>query len=378
MATSVGEIKRIDSKAPTRIDLAGGTVDLWPLYLFLDKPVTLNLGIDLYAETRLELSQPSAGGDGTFTLKSEDQGHEATHTWSTLETATAPPQLELHLKLLRYFARERASAVTAGTANQRYGFDLTLSTRARSPAGAGLGGSSTLSVSMSGALATWARQGTRKENFDAIRDGEEIIQIVRDVETTVIQVPAGVQDYYGAMFGGLQSLRWGAGKHEREWLPEGILADVQKHLLLFYSGQSRNSGINNWALFKGFIDNQNDIRARFGKIAQATHRLEQALMKRDWSEAGLAIADEWATRKTLAQGITTPEMEKAFEEARGIAKISGKVCGAGGGGCFFVYLEDGNDEDAKKRIQEAFTAQGIRPLPFHAVPRGLEVRVTRA
>jgi D-glycero-alpha-D-manno-heptose-7-phosphate kinase len=367
------EFRSIHSKAPTRVDLAGGTVDLWPIYLFLDHPVTLNLGIDLYAEATLDLSAPSGGSEGTVTLRSQDQGHELKMAWGDLASASVPPQLELHLKLLRYFARERELE----TGKKGYGFDLTLSTRAKSPAGAGLGGSSTLSVAMAGALATWARQGTSRATLDILRDGERLIEVVRDVETTVIQVPAGVQDYYGAMFGGLQSLRWGAGKHEREWLPASILSELEKRLLLFYSGQSRNSGINNWALFKGFIDNQNDVRARFGKIARATQKLEAALRAGNWSEAGQAIADEWATRKTLAQGITTPEMERAFEAAQKITPVSGKVCGAGGGGCFFVYLPDAQPEH-KKRIEEAFVAQGIRPLPFHAVPKGLEVTITRA
>lgn len=364
MSTEKLAIQNIHSRAPTRIDLAGGTVDLWPLYLFLDHPVTLNLGIDLYAEATLELAPAPAGTQGKVTLRSQDQRNELTFPWAELDSASASPQVALHLKLLRHFARERATE--AG--QKGYGFDLTLSTHAKSPAGAGLGGSSTLSVAMAGALATWARQGTARATVDPLRDGEELIEIVRDVETTVIQVPAGVQDYYGAMFGGLQSLRWGAGKHAREWLPESILSELQKRLLLFYSGQSRNSGINNWALFKGFIDNQNDIRARFGKIARATQELEAALRAGDWRKAGAAIADEWATRKTLASGITTPEMEEAFEAAQKITPVSGKVCGAGGGGCFFVYLADPSAEH-KSRIEEAFVSRGIRPLPSTQYPR---------
>ena len=368
---------RIHSKAPTRIDLAGGTVDLWPLYLFLDQPLTINLGIDLFAESTLEITPRASQDDAVITLRSDDQGHELKLTWASLSTAVAPPQLELHLKLLKHFAHERLGHAS----RKETAFDLTLSTRARSPAGAGLGGSSTLCVSMSGVLASWARQGTQRETLDVLRDGEELLQVVRDIETTVIQVPAGVQDYYGAMFGGLQALRWGVGSHQRKWLPEGILADLEKHLLLFYSGQSRNSGINNWALFKGFIDNQNDVRARFDKITRATHKLESALLSRNWAEAGQAIAEEWATRKTLAQGITTPEMEAAFQAAQAITPVSGKVCGAGGGGCFFVFLENAlkpETEALKSKIRDAFAQQGIRSLPFHAVPKGLEVSFSRA
>jgi len=185
----------IHSKAPTRIDLAGGTVDIWPLYLFIDRSMTLNMGIDLFAEATLELRPASASGRGTIHLRSEDQNQECRYSWSELETAQAHPALDLQLRLLRHFARHARDLKDASS------IDLSLKTLARSPAGAGLGGSSTLNVAITGALATWAWGKT----FDPVQDGEKLIEVSRDVETTVIRVPAGLQDYYGAMFGGLQS-----------------------------------------------------------------------------------------------------------------------------------------------------------------------------
>ena len=368
----------IESRAPTRVDLAGGTLDLWPLYLFLDRPVTLNLGIDLFAESRLEVIDSSNGGE--IRLASEDQGHQLSFNWTQLVEQSAPPQLELHLKLLRFFAAEKMRNQPGFNFSHQ---SISLTTRAKSPAGAGLGGSSTLSVAMAGCLATWARQGTQREVLDPIRDGTALIEAVRDVETTVIQVPAGVQDYYGAMFGGLQSLRWSAGQHQREWLNPALLPEIEARLLLFYSGQSRNSGINNWALFKGFIDDReptalSSIRSRFGQIAEATRSLESALRIQDWPAASAAIAREWAIRRTLAPGITTREMDRAFESAEEITPIAGKVCGAGGGGCFFVFSASELTSKTREEIQKVFTEQGIRPLPFRAVPHGLEVRTQRA
>jgi D-glycero-alpha-D-manno-heptose-7-phosphate kinase len=350
----------ISSRAPTRIDLAGGTIDLWPLYLFLERPTTINLGIDLFAEAELIESDARKAGQGAVTLRSDDQNIEQEIGWEALSQAKVPPQLELHLKLLRHFALFR-----------KPGTDLTLKTRAKSPAGAGLGGSSTLSIAMIGALASWAKG----QPVNPEEEGEKWIDIVRDVETTVIQVPAGVQDYYGAMFGGLQSLQWGPGRHHREWLPNELLPELESRLLLFYSGQSRNSGINNWALFKGFIDNQDDIRARFGKINQATRKLETCLMERRWTDAADAIASEWEVRRTLAAGISTPDMDRAFEIAKKIAPgRAGKICGAGGGGCFFIYLPNPKDKAA---VEKALVDEGMRALPFHAVPRGLEVHIRR-
>ncbi len=344
----------IVSRAPTRIDLAGGTLDLWPLYLFLDHPITINLGIDLFAEARIE----SLGDDAGIVLRSEDQGIEARFQWNELAKAQVSPALELHLKLLRFFARD-----------QKQKQSLRLTTKAKSPAGAGLGGSSTLSVALIGALASWARG----KIVAPLTEGENFIEIVRDVESTVIQVPAGLQDYYGAMYGGLQSLQWGFGSHERRWLSQEILTELEQRLLLFYSGQSRNSGINNWVLYKGFIDRQPGLRQKFEKIAAATKDLESALEHGDWQAVGQAISEEWETRQTLANGISTPEIGAAFAAAKKIAPVTGKICGAGGGGCFFLYLPEA-DPDVKEAIQKSLSNEGIRPLPFKAVPHGLEIQ----
>jgi D-glycero-alpha-D-manno-heptose-7-phosphate kinase len=363
---------KINSKAPTRIDLAGGTVDIWPIYLFLDKPVTLNLGIDLFAEAYLEVFENSKTPG--VTLRSDDQKEESRLSWEQVETAKAHPALDLHLRLLRHFshaARERLGDEAF------FRQDLRLKTVARSPSGAGLGGSSTLNVAITGTLASWAWD----RKFDPMVDGEKLIEIARDVETTVIHVPAGLQDYYGAMFGGLQSLNWGAGVHRREWLDTAILPGLESRMLLFYSGQSRNSGINNWLLYKNFIDKEAQVRDKFAALSQSAHNVQNALTKGDWAAAGLAINEEWATRKTLAAGISTPEIDKAFAIAREIVPSSAaKICGAGGGGCFFIYLPGGLPEGSdaqRKRIVVEFAKLGIKHLPFKPVPKGLELQVTR-
>jgi D-glycero-alpha-D-manno-heptose-7-phosphate kinase len=350
---------RIESRAPTRIDLAGGTVDIWPLYLLLDRACTINLGINLFAEAQLEFDPAGPGG---ILLESRDQGATLNLKWSELPSREFPPQLALHGKLLRHFVEETDGKTAHGA--------LRLRTQAKSPAGAGLGGSSTLSVAMIGALAKWARGSVHPD-----ADGDALVAITRDIETTVIQVPAGVQDYYGAMFGGLQGLHWGVSAHRREAFSQDLIPQLARRLVLFYSGQSRNSGINNWALFKGFIDGQNQVRERFSQIVEATHRLGSALRSSDWEGVGDAIRAEWAVRRTLAPGISTPEMDRAFriceEEFRG----TGKICGAGGGGCFFLYLPS-DDPQARQTLTERVLQEGggaLRTLEFEAVPHGLEV-----
>jgi D-glycero-alpha-D-manno-heptose-7-phosphate kinase len=379
---------RISSRAPTRIDLAGGTLDIWPLYLFLKNPITVNLGINLFAE--VTLVQGSSATQGHVILKSVDQKLEIKLPWqafATNESPTIPAGLELHYRLLRYFL-EKKKTQDALDLTKDINKNLLISTNATSPSGAGLGGSSTLSIAMVGALSTWASATSinlevNMENIqvlDPVQNGQSFIDVVRDVETTVIRVPAGLQDYYGAMYGGLQSLQWGTGTHHREHLPDTLIQELQDRILLFYSGKSRNSGINNWVLFKDFIDNKNEVRAKFEKISSATHYLRKSLLDQDWKEVGHAITQEWEARKTLSSEITTPEIDKAFAAAKELASISGKICGAGGGGCFFIYLPMEASEartELKTKIEGLFAEQKMHRLDFHGVPRGLEIRVHR-
>ncbi|MEN9722100.1 MAG: hypothetical protein RJB38_86 [Pseudomonadota bacterium] len=360
----------IDARAPTRIDLAGGTLDLWPLHLFFSDSCTLNLGIDLWASVHLEAV---ISGSPYAMLRAEDQKFEQKVSWEQLlsdEALALPPQLELHGKLLRHFAKLRKTPPQG---------QLLVSTQARSPAGAGLGGSSTLSVALAGALAAWSQDGIAPSPSI---EGEGLIALVRDIETTVIRVPAGVQDYYGAMFGGLQSLHWNPGKNTRFALSEATMKELEKRILLFYSGQSRNSGINNWALFKSLIDGDLALKAGFSGIVQATRRLRAALDARDWDQVGSAIADEWSFRRRLAPGISTEVIDRAFEIASRQGATGGKVCGAGGGGCFFLYLPEPADspqgQEQRQRIRQELETLGLKHLPFKAAPRGLEVKVTRA
>lgn len=362
-------MKRIRSQAPTRIDLAGGTVDIWPIYLFLKSARTLNLAIDLYAQAEIEhLSEP------VIILEAQDQNERVKLSWGDFEfqtrgasSFTPPRALELHYKLAKYFFDRKNEL---GLFSPQSG--MRLQTSAKSPAGAGLGGSSALSIAMVGALATWALDGSPSGSVDPTLDGEKFIEIVRDVETTVIGVPAGLQDYYGAMYGGLQSLRWGTGVHDRRALTKELVKEVESRILLFYSGQSRNSGINNWALFKDFIDLRNGVKEKFERICSATIALEEALLARNWDRVGTAIAEEWDVRKSLAHGITTQEMDVAISKACAIEKFSAKVCGAGGGGCFFIYSPSGFSK--KPEIINEFLSHGMRHLEFQAAPTGLSVR----
>jgi len=353
---------KIESIAPVRVDLAGGTVDIWPLYLLLPEPKTINFGVNLFAKTTLE-TYPSATPE--VILESVDQGKKHRFTWSELLDESRPiiPELILHVKLIRQFAKQDPNP-------QSLFFHL--KTEAKSPAGAGLGGSSALSISIIGALWKWIHP---KTPLDLEQDGEYLISLTRDVESQVLHGPAGLQDYYGAAFGGLQVLDWQIAKNKRTALPLETLRELESRTLLFYSGKSRNSGINNWQLFKGLIDKDVEVDRKFRAICEATRKIEAALLKQNFESLVSYVREEWEARKTLASGISTPEMDQAYLSAKKVADIAFKICGAGGGGCFFILLPS-SDLAQKEAVKKAvLEGSEIRHLPFEAVPHGLRVNV---
>src|SRR5262244_663513 len=96
LGKSSAEGMRITAKAPTRIDFAGGTLDLWPLYLFFDGATTINAAINLFARATLE-SLPST----KIELISRDQQQsQVAERWEELDPNGT---LALLARIVRHF-----------------------------------------------------------------------------------------------------------------------------------------------------------------------------------------------------------------------------------------------------------------------------------
>jgi D-glycero-alpha-D-manno-heptose-7-phosphate kinase len=327
----------IESSAPTRIDLAGGTLDIWPLYLFHDGAQTINAAISLRARCTI---QPRA--ERGLTIVSDDTGVRVdVDHWSELRDNH---DLTLLGRLLHYFK----------------GDSLELHTSSESPLGAGIAGSSAMNIAVCGALIAWTGRPRRDE---------EIMQIAQNVEAQAIDVPTGVQDYRPALYGGISAVELGVDGIRRVALPVAA-QELERRLVLAYTGATRNSGINNWEVTKRHIDGDDNVRQRFARIRDIAVSMRAALERRDWKEVGRQIAEEWDNRKGLAPGVATPEIERMLDAARAAGAYGGKVCGAGGGGCLFCLGEP----ERVPAIRDAIAANGGRVLDFNIESDGLRVQ----
>ena len=327
---------RIVSSAPTRIDLAGGTIDIWPLYLFHDGATTVNAAISLRAHVQLE---PRT--DGRIELRSIDTDRtvSAAH-WSALDSGG---ELSLLALLARHYGLENA----------------TLTTRGESPAGAGIAGSSALVIAVCGALARWT---------GAAGDPEALLQVAMNVECQAIRVPTGVQDYRPALYGGIAAIELRVEGINRVGLDVDP-AELERRVVLAYTGAPRNSGTNNWEITKRHIDGDRHIYDCFERIRDTAAAMRIALQRGDWDEVGRQIAIEWDNRKRLAPGVTTPTIDDLIARARAAGATAAKVCGAGGGGCVFCY----GPPEARTAIANALAAGGARLLDYRIETEGLRL-----
>jgi D-glycero-alpha-D-manno-heptose-7-phosphate kinase len=327
---------RISSSAPTRIDLAGGTIDIWPLYLFHDGATTLNAAISLRAHVEI-----MAREDEAVELRSLDTDRTVlAKRWSELGRAG---DLSLLALLARHYRLENA----------------TLTTRGESPAGAGIAGSSALTIAACGALARWTHSPS---------DPEHLLQVAMNVECQTIRVPTGVQDYRPALYGGIAAIELGVTGVSRKAI-DVEPRELEERIVLAYTGVPRNSGTNNWEITKRHTDGDQHIFDCFERIRDTAVAMRAALERGDWDEVGRQIAIEWENRKRLAPGVTTSTIDDLMARAKAAGATAAKVCGAGGGGCLFGY----GPPRARAAIAEALAAGGARLLDYRIETEGLRL-----
>ena len=329
----------IVAHAPCRVDLAGGTLDLWPLYLFHPGAVTVNFAVNVL--TRCKVTRLT---DDKIRLKSMDTKVE--EEFRNFEELCSARKFKhpLAAHLARFFAPDG-------------GFEI--ETNSESPAGAGISGSSALMIATTAALARYTGKKL---------DREQIRIIAQNVEAQLIKVPTGCQDYYPALYGGVSAIHLDPdGIHHAavRVAPE----ELDRRFVLVYTGAPRKSGINNWEVFKAHINGDKKIFHNFERIGEIARAMHHALSMADWKQVAKLLREEWKLRKTNAPRISTPMIEKLVSVALRQGALAAKVCGAGGGGCVVFLTEPENRE----HISAALRSYGGQVLPAMVARDGLTV-----
>jgi D-glycero-alpha-D-manno-heptose-7-phosphate kinase len=310
-------------KSPMRFDLAGGTLDLWPIWAMLGNACTVNVSISLYTECEIiPLSTQK------IEIVSEDFKKEWSFESLNGFLASTEPDLLFYQAHIKHWM-------------PKSGFRMI--TRSESPVGGGLGGSSSLSISVYKAFAQW------------LGSNEDIHQVVRacsNIEAFILKTPTGTQDYYGAASQGLNVIDFDFSGAKLQTLQSHrqVMADK---LMVVYTGKSHHSGINNWQVLKKYIDGDSETRKALESLQQTAFEMRKACLAGGWEKIPKLFAQEFEARLLLADSFVSPEILKLKNIADQNGAEGFKICGAGGGGCVGLWLKSGTQSLLKQAIEKS-------------------------
>src|SRR5688572_18265214 len=212
------------------------------------------------------------------------------------------------------------------------------------PARSGLGSSSSFTVGLINALE--ALEGRLISKEELARDAIHI-------EQCVLKEPVGSQDQISAAFGGfnrIEFLRDGSFDLRPIILPPERNAELQSHLMLFFSGISRFSS----DVARTKIEN---LQKRAGELTAMQMMVDQAIsILRDprapIEQFGRMLHESWMLKRSLSDRVSTDVIDNIYETARRAGAIGGKVLGAGGGGFVLFFVPPDRQACVKDALKD--------------------------
>lgn len=331
----------IRARAPLRISFAGGGTDVSP-YCDLHGGCALNATIDKFAYASL---MPKEGSE----IEVHSLDYDFIAQYKVDEELVFDGQLDLVKAVIRNVLRNRPHL--AG------GFSLM--THNDAPPGSGLGSSSAMVVAMLAAFKDWAGRSM---------DQYELAKLAHDIERIDLGLAGGKQDQYACAFGGFNFMEF---QHDQVLVnPLRVNGDVvnelEYNMLMYYTGKSRASA----HIIEAQVHN---VNKGCEKSLQAMHDLKQqaydmkrALLTGDTRGFGALLDTAWQVKKRMADKISNPMIDEAYQVAMDAGALGGKVSGAGGGGFMMFYCDHGK----RYKVAEHLERLGGKVVNFMFEPQG--------
>ncbi len=329
----------IKCKSPTRVDLAGGTLDMWPLYNFTAGATTINLAIDIWTTAEINIRT-----DRKILINSPDLKKK--WEFQDLQAFREAQDLSLNFYQIIFFQFSQFL--------EKLGHGFEIITTSESPIGGGLGGSSSLTISILKALHQLLNL--------PLPPTHELVNLAHNIEAEMLRTPTGTQDYYPAVTGGLSFIEYRADSTRQ------ILLSIENtpfadNFLLVYTGRSHHSGLNNFEVLKSAVEGDPAVLNALMQIKLISEELKTAIQNSRWESIPELFKREYAARIQLTPAFTSPEIEKLAEICLAAGALAVKICGAGGGGCVLVWVLPENRERVVSACQkEKFQCLNAKPV----------------
>lgn len=325
----------IISRTPFRISFLGGGTDL-PSFFNEEEGAVLSCTINKFMYITV-----NDRFDETYRL-----------AYSKTEICNAPDEVE-H-KIFRYVLRQYAALAR----ERNGGRGLEILSMADIPGGTGLGSSSTFTVGLLHAM---------KAHLGIFQSSEQLAAEAVKIEIDELKEPIGKQDQYAAAYGGLQYIRFhpnGEVSCDPVICSKTAKQELEASMLLFFTGITRSaSGVLSEQ--KSNTDRKRETLREMKTLATRSKRLlEQA---RPLREFGDLLHQGWNLKKTMASGISAPQIDEWYERAMRAGAWGGKILGAGGGGFLLMLAHPEKHAAIKAELRE------LRAIPIELESFGSKI-----
>tara|TARA_B100000427_G_C15426818_1_gene558861 strand:- start:271 stop:1089 length:819 start_codon:yes stop_codon:yes gene_type:complete len=215
----------------------------------------------------------------------------------------------------------------------KYNFEplgFTLNTFSDTACGSGLGGSSTLVVSIIKAYSLF---------FDLNLNKEEIASIAFKVEREDVGIIGGAQDQYAAAYGGFNFMYFNKKNVEVEPLnlAKDIIEELQSSTVLFYTGIQRNASQIEKEK-KSLINKEQSLLAMH-RIKKNAIQMADHLKNSEILHFATILNESWKNKKMVSKAVSNNKIDNIYNLALNHGAYGGKVSGAGGGGHMFFIID---------------------------------------
>ncbi len=346
----------VRARAPVRIDFAGGWTDV--AEFCMDEPgFVVNAAITVYSYVTV---LPGIADLGVSLCSRGELPEEGVRIYSSdfdrYVEAKSIRELEYDGNIDLVKAALKDAEVSGG---------LSIITQSQAPPGSGLGTSAAMGVCLLAAMFRYTGNHMLKYQL-----AEEASRIEREE----LGIRGGKQDQYSSALGSIQFLefRGEAVRSSALGLPASIFLELERSLVLCYTGKSRLSGDVHASVLQRFVDGNPDTVAAIRGLKKTAYEMKDALLQGDIVRFGGLLSENWALQKALHPSITTEEIEHLFTVAQAEGATGGKACGAGGGGCLLFACRP----ETEHRVRRALEENGARILEFGFDRLGVETWTT--
>ena len=320
---------KLAARSPTRVDLAGGTLDCWPLYTLVGGAKTTNLAISVSTMVELEVTPESTAID----LQIEDLNYHKKFPDLFAALGSLDPQMGVIRAQLKFW-------------QPKTGFKLR--TRSESPVGGGLGGSSSLCVSL---IKVFSELMNKNYSTSAK------VELAHNLEAEVLLKPTGTQDYFPAIEPGLNIIHYEMTGPRLERVNCG-LDFFRERMILVYTGQPHHSGLNNWQVIKAAIDGDQKTVKALQEIKRIGDVMAETCLTQAWDRLPGLFREEFVARVQLSAGFSSSRIEELERLSLKAGADAVKICGAGGGGCVLIWAQP----ERKGQVAESCRQNGFQIL----------------